>query len=368
MSNISECQEALFYLAETQGYLTFDDIMDATDASSLSVAEVDRVSEIIQLRGIIVYETAPQSKANDDELEDYSRSDYESVYAEIINLSENLKTLVEEIRMLPPPQYGELSTLTAQVANGNDFARGRLISLYMRNALKIALSMTKQYELDIEDAVSAGLIGLINAVDQYDPNGFSVFPSYASMWIQQNIQRNCNPIWMDFYFPAHFQANLLRVYQTYMEFTGENTIFENVCDEILEKIASETNIDVIQVKKYIETVRSQQGHLSLDSLIEKCENGDIKYPLVLICDADHILDEASMSLRNEVIASALSTLTERERQVLYLRYGFIDGKPKTLEDVGTKFNVTRERIRQIESRAIKKLQQPSRSKRLKEFY
>lgn len=73
--------------------------------------------------------------------------------------------------MLPPPQYGELSVLTTQVANGNDFARERLISLYMRNALKIALSMTKQYELDIEDAVSVGLIGLISAVDRYDPNG-----------------------------------------------------------------------------------------------------------------------------------------------------------------------------------------------------
>lgn len=368
MANISECQEALFCLAETQGYLTFDDIMDATDAFSLSVAQVDRVSEAIQLRGIIVYETAPQAKTTDEDLEDYSRSDYESVYAEIMNLSENLQTLVEEIRTLPPPQYGELSVLTTQVANGNDFARERLISLYMRNALKIALSMTKQYELDIEDAVSAGLIGLINAVDRYDPNGFSVFPSYASMWIQQNIQRDCNPTWMDFYFPAHYQANLFRVYQIYVDLTGGDNAGENDSDRIFEKIATETDIDVIQVKKYIETVRSQQGRLSLDSLIESCENGDMEYPLALICDSDHVFDEASVSLRNEVISDALSTLKDRERQVLFLRYGFIDGKPKTLEEVGAEFNVTRERIRQIEAKAIRKLQHPARSKRLKEFY
>lgn len=368
MANISDCQEALFCLAETQGYLTFDDIMDTTDAFSLSVAQVDRVSEAIQLRGIIVYETAPQAKNTDEDLEDYSRSDYESVYAEIMDLSENLQTLVEEIRTLPPPQYGELSVLTTQVANGNDFARERLISLYMRNALKIALSMTKQYELDIEDAVSAGLIGLINAVDRYDPNGFSVFPSYASMWIQQNIQRDCNPTWMDFYFPAHYQANLFRVYQMYVELTGGDNAGENDSDRIFEKIATETDIDVIQVKKYIETVRTQQGRLSLDSLIESCENGDVEYPFALICDSDHVLYEASVSLRNEVISDALSTLKERERQVIFLRYGFTDGKPKTLEEVGAEFNVTRERIRQIEAKAIRKLQHPARSKRLKEFY
>lgn len=368
MANISDCQEALFCLAETQGYLTFDDIMDTTDAFSLSVAQVDRVSEAIQLRGIIVYETAPQAKNTDEDLEDYSRSDYESVYAEIMDLSENLQTLVEEIRTLPPPQYGELSVLTTQVANGNDFARERLISLYMRNALKIALSMTKQYELDIEDAVSAGLIGLINAVDRYDPNGFSVFPSYASMWIQQNIQRDCNPTWMDFYFPAHYQANLFRVYQMYVELTGGDNAGENDSDRIFEKIATETDIDVIQVKKYIETVRTQQGRLSLDSLIESCENGDVEYPFALICDSDHVFDEASVSLRNEVISDALSTLKERERQVIFLRYGFTDGKSKTLEEVGAEFNVTRERIRQIEAKAIRKLQHPARSKRLKEFY
>lgn len=368
MANISECQEALFCLAETQGYLTFDDIMDATDAFSLSVAQVDRVSEAIQLRGIIVYETAPQAKTAGEDLEDYSRSDYESVYAEIISLSETLQTLVEKIRIMPSPQYGELSVLTTQVANGNAFARERLISLFMRNALKIALSMTKQYDLDIEDAVTAGLIGLINAVDRYDPTGFSAFPPYASMWIQQNIQRECNPTWMDFYFPAHYQANLLQVYQMYVELSNMDNTEDDDIDNILAKIVTETDFDVVQVKNYIETVLLQQGRLSLESLIDSCESGDMEYPLALMLDSDYVLDKVSVSLRNEAIADALLTLKERERQVICLRHGLTDGVPKTLEEVGAQFNITRERVRQIEAKAIKKLQHSVRSKRLKEFY
>ena len=84
----------------------------------------------------------------------------------------------------------------------NSFARQRLITIYMRIVLKIALSMSKQYEFDLEDAISAGFMGLIVAVDRYDVSGFSAFLSYASMWIQQNIQRECNPVWIDYYFPT----------------------------------------------------------------------------------------------------------------------------------------------------------------------
>lgn len=153
-----------------------------------TVSEVDQLSEALEIRGIIIYETAPSGK-DTDLFEDYSRVDYDAIFDEIISLSPELEYIVEIIRQLPPPQYGEISTLTAQVAAGNTFARERLILIHLRVAIRIALSMAKSHQYDIADAVSAGFVGLIIAVDRFDPDGFSAFQSYASLWIQQNINR-----------------------------------------------------------------------------------------------------------------------------------------------------------------------------------
>lgn len=368
MPDINKCQELLIDLADKQGYLTFDDIIELSDVFSLSVSQVDKVSEAIQLRGIIVYESAPKLIGNNDDLEDYSRSDYETVFSEIISLSDNLKPLVEDIKQLPPPQYGEIGILTAQISEGNKYARERLILLYLRNALKIALSMTKQYDLDIEDAVSAGITGLINAVDRYDPNSFSVFPSYASMWIQQSIQRDCNPSWVEYYFPAHYKTNLFRINLLYSELIETGEWKEPYDYELLKKIALETNLDTEQVANYIDTLLEQKNKLYLADLAEQNEDESFEYSLHVEADIDPVFDSATENFRREVIAEVLSTLRERESSVLRKRYGFDNDIPMTLEEVGTICGITRERVRQIEAKALRKLQHPPRSKRLIEFY
>ena len=190
MSKVADCQKLLIAESEKKGFLTFVDIMDMSDAYSLSVSEVDQLSEALEIRGIIIYETAPIGK-DVDHFEDYSRIDYEAIFEEIISLSPDLEYVVELIRKLPPPQYGEITALTMQTAAGNAYARERLILIHLRVALKIALSMAKSHQYDIIDAVSAGFVGLVIAVDRFDPDGFSAFQSYASLWIQQNINREC---------------------------------------------------------------------------------------------------------------------------------------------------------------------------------
>ena len=164
MPKVVDCQKQLIAKSEEKGFLTFDDIMDLSDTYSLSVSEVDQLSEALEIRGIIIYETAPSGKDTDC-FEDYSRIDYDAIFNEIISLSPELEYIVDLIRKLPPPQYGEISTLTAQVAAGNTFARERLILIHLRIALKIALSMAKSHQYDIADAVSAGFVGLVIAVD-----------------------------------------------------------------------------------------------------------------------------------------------------------------------------------------------------------
>ena len=154
MSKVAECQKLLIDASAKKGFLTFDDIMDMSDTHSLSVSEVAQLSEALQLRGIIIYETAPL--LNDiDHFEDYSRIDYESIFKEVVLLSNELEYTVELIKKLPPPQYGEISALTAQVAAGNAYARERLILIHLRIALKIALSMAKAHQYDMPSPFTA---------------------------------------------------------------------------------------------------------------------------------------------------------------------------------------------------------------------
>ena len=241
MSKVADCQQLLIAESEKKGFLTFDDIMDMSDAHSLSVSEVDQLSEALEIRGIIIYETAPSG--NDiDHFEDYSRIDYEAIFKEVVSLSPELEYIVDLIRKLPPPQYGEISALTAQISAGNAYARERLILIHLRVVLKIALSMAKSHQYDIANTVSAGFVGLIIAVDKFDPDGFSAFQSYASLWIQQNINRECNPIWMEYYFPVHYKEKMLPAYERYLNHWCGDCVPNSICENLVSEIAD--NLDV----------------------------------------------------------------------------------------------------------------------------
>ena len=368
MANISKCQESLLVLADRQGYLTFDDILNASEAFSLSVTEVDFLSEAIQLRGIIVYESAPQmgqAAQTDDDVLDYSRTDYDAIFEELLDLAPQLKYLIDEIKSFPAPQWGEINQLARQVAEGNQFARNRMIKLYMRSVLKIALSMTKQYDLDIEDAVSSGFIGLMNAVDRYDPSGFSAFHSYASLWIQQGIQRDCNPVWLDYYFPAHYKEKMFRVIQKYEQYTmGEEHDTERY-NSLIERISEELELSETDTAKILNRYFVQKyGKQSIEMFIEMEYSDEELLPYKLISNEDEVFDTFFKKELMITVDNVLATLTEREAQVVRMRYGLGYRGPMTLEGIGSLMNITRERVRQIEAKAMKKLAHPTRRKKL----
>lgn len=367
MSRYDDCLNALLSEADNKGYLTFDNIMDTTDTFDLSLSEVDRISEMVHIRGIIVYEVEPLEQS-EDELEDYSRVDYELIFKEIIEICPELDYIVNLIKEISPPQYKEISLLAAQNADGNGYARERLILLHLRVVLKIALSMSKQYELELSDVVSSGFMGLIVAVDKYDPNGFNAFQSYASLWIQQHIQRECNPWWFEYYFPAHYKSTMLTLKQKFEEFYGDIEFGMNEKDMISFSKSMSANFEMEekQILQCLHRIKNQRHRrLFLDSIV------DSKAEEELVCsfvDTSTSPEEyACENLLKEEIKRALDTLTDRERKVLILRYGLFDGRERTLEEVGREFNVTRERIRQIETKALRKLKNPSRSKSLRDF-
>ncbi len=363
MSNLSDGIQQLVATSEAKGYLTFDDIMDVSDALSLNFTDVDRLSEALQLRGVIVYETEPTAPESKDSLEDYSRVDYDAIFSEITSMSDSLLPLVKQVKELPPPQYGEIHLLTSQVANGNEYARDRLITIHVRNALKIALALSKQYDYDIEDAISAGLNGLCVAVDKFDPNGFSAFQSYASMWIQQHIHRDCRPSFIKFYYPAHYMTDLLSVYTVYKNHNCSHCRSGKLCSVLIAEVATKCNFSEDNAKSYLASLMQQLTIMDIDSFADDDEN--LASALIVETTTFDLVATKELSALCEAV---INTLKDREADIVRLRYGFETGEPLTLEEVGKIYGLTRERIRQIESKAFKKLQHPTRKQMLKDFY
>lgn len=354
MSRLVNCQSYLIEKAEKQGFLTFDDVLDASDTFSLSSAEVDKVSELIQVRGIIVYEEKPQ-ELEKDEVSDFSQSDYNEIYNRVCSISEELAPLIKEVSEIIPPQYGEISILTHQAANGNNYARERLIQSHMRVAIKIALSYANQRRIPIEDAVSAAFDGLIEGTDRYNPNGFSTFQGYVSMWIQQKIQRECKPYWMEYYFPVHVKEDWIPIYEQFeAKVTGDGEYDLGVIKEIALS-RKKTGISVLKTLRKIYALVDKK--VSYETICNDLEIID-----------DSVLDptiEALKADERDLILSQLNRLTEREADVIRLRNGLDNDNPMTLEEIGEMFDLTRERIRQIENKALKKLRS---SKVLRDYY
>ncbi|XCP85130.1 sigma-70 family RNA polymerase sigma factor [Roseburia hominis] len=378
-------QEALTYLlekADKQGYVTFDDIMDCADANSLPIQDFDWLSSAITTRGILVYDEAPTTSnridqdSEDDDYNDYAQSDYEYVYDRIIELDESLRAFVTEVRNIKPPQWKEFSQLKYQVTESNQHARDRMIKMHLRIVLRIALQRAEAYDMDIQDAVGEACIGLVTAVDKYDPDTNGAFGSYAAMWVLQNISRRQPTQRTLMYYPVHKKDPYFSAYPLLKTagFAGDIDAINNpeVYKLLSEKLSftNEQTEDAIYATIPFESFEVLYGmFLENFDVFEKHEktkvNGDL-YPRELICEYD-IEDEISAVMMREQLLEVLGTLTEREQRVLELRYGLKGGEPKTLEEVGIAFNVTRERVRQIEAKALRKLRHPSRSRKLRDY-
>ena len=338
----------LLAIAASNGYVTFDDIMRCADDNSLSIGEFDWLSETAWSRNVIIYDEAPKPlSSDDDDYDDYAQIDYEQTFSEAIEMAPGIKALIESIRSIMPPQRGEVGRLKYQVREGNTHARKRMIEMYLRIAVRIAVSRAKVYNLDLEETVGDAFIGLMIAVDKYDPDHSGPFVSFASLWIYQNISREqstCNP---NMYFPVHRKELFFTMYPL---LKARGCVD---CDQILQ---CEKVIDMICEKGKCERdqacdiITASLPCLSLDKLAE----ADVDDDHYFYTD-DEMIEKVESSVRTEAVHKMLSILRARDREILSDRYGLRDGTEKTLEQVGQKHNLTRERIRQIEIKALRKL-------------
>lgn len=375
----------LLNLAAQQGYITFDSIIDAADRWQLHINDVDWLSNSISTRGILVYDVAPEKinrVKNEDEYEDYAQSDYEAVFNKVVELDPSLGAFIEEIRRIKPPQYKELSGIVYQAKEGNEYARNRIVEMHLRMAVRIGLQRAEQYEADLVDCIGDACIGLITAVDRYDPDTSGPFSSYASLWILQNVSREQKTKRPDVYYPVHKKEQFFMMYPIVKE--RGCTACEKVwtCGKVRDMIQNRLNCsneqteDVILQSMPFESLEmTYVGSFEPESdvfdfetdVFEKHSNAFNRLLAEKLAVPSNLTDEIEKEDMKNKVNAVLITLTDREQKVIRDRFGFDNGREKTLEEVGMDFGVTRERIRQIESKVMKKLSHSFRLKRLQEY-
>ena len=343
--------------AKQFGFILFDDIMDECGRFDLSIQDVDWVSNQIVTLNIIVRDEMPETESNDDDFFDFAQFDYDSVYRRIVEINPSLEDFIESVKIIIPPQPREFSKLKYQLFDGNIYARKRCIEMHLRIVLKIALRRYEQFGGELENYISDGIIGLIYSVDKYNPYKNGAFSSYASWWIINVIQRQQttkNPL---LYFPAHTKEDYFSVFEKEQMATDD---FSNPYER--------NGIETLIYEKYQtgeiskELIAAFQTYESIESLMETdVEEKWVETNRLYSCEID-IYEEVEKHERRQRIETALSNLNEREREVIKMRNGFYENRVFSLEEIGMKFGVTRERIRQIEDKALQKLRHPSRRK------
>lgn len=380
----------LIQLSSEKGFLVFDDIYEVADKWDLSIRDVDYLSSSIATREILVYDEAPVTNAvgssSEDDYDDYAQRDYEVVFNRVIELDPGLEDFINIVRAVVPPQAREMDQLKYQVQEGNLYARERVIQMHLRFAVRIALQRAEAYDSEIADTLQEACIGLVMAVDRYDPDSSGPFGSYASLWILQNVSRAQATQRPAVYYPVHKKEGYFTMYPILKEngyldsdiWTDPDVrrliqdrlgcSIDQSEDIINQSMPIESLYDVYEM--FLKSIDKEEIHEDVFENITENErqgnifqniNSDIFYWY------DDVYEEIEQKALRETLEKLMGELTHREQGVLKARYGFEDGVEKTLEEVGQTFGVTRERIRQIESKAIGKLSHPTITRKLKDF-
>lgn len=360
--------DKLIKISETQGYVLYDDILSIAEQYELPLTAFDSLSSSLSIRGILLYDDVPNDRlSSDDEddeiVRDMAQIDYEEVYAHAKSIDPRLADFIDEVRMIKPPQHGEIKRLIPQAKEGNVYARHRIVESQLRQAIRVSVLQYENYGYDLIDCISSACMGLIIAIDKYAPSE-GAFGSYAGFWMFQYIQRFSIFPYSEVYVPSHKKEALMSCYK-YLRSEVYGILPD---DDIKERIKAFLKCEgTFSDSIFEDACNVLIPFLSVDEMTEEDEM-QISY-VIPYDDAKHIspADEASYSMLREQLMEVLGTLTDREQQVLRLRYGLDDGRERTLEEVGQQFNVTRERIRQIETKALTKLRHPNRSKRLIDY-
>lgn len=328
------------------------DIEEQLSDIELDQEQIDKVYDYLESQGIDV--------VSNIELEEENPEDKEldlTIAENSINIDDHVRMYLKEIGKVALLSGDEEIELAKRIENGDEEAKRRLAEANLRLVVSIAKKYVGRGMLFL-DLIQEGNLGLLKAVEKFDYRKGYKFSTYATWWIRQAITRAIADQARTIRIPVHMVETinkLIRVSRQLLQELGR----EPTDDEL----AAEMQMPVEKVR---ETRKIAQEPVSLETPIGEEEDSHLGH-FIPDDDIPAPADAAAFSLLKEQLNEVLNTLNERERDVLRLRFGLVDGKARTLEEVGSQFNVTRERIRQIEAKALRKLRHPSRSKKLKDY-
>ena len=360
IKSLEERIKELIELGKKQKYITFEQLVESLKGLDMDNDSLDEIYNTLMDNDIQVVAEGEEDATDEDgvpkDLEEPIILD-DSEITKDININDPVRMYLKEIgriSLLSPEEELELSE---KVAAGDEEAKSKLAE----SNLRLVVSIAKRYVgrgLLFLDLIQEGNIGLMKAVDKFDSDKGYKFSTYATWWIRQAITRALADQARTIRVPVHMVETINKMSRIQRQLTLELNR-EPSEEELAKKMG-------ISVEKVREVIKISQEPVSLETPIGEEDDSHL---------GDFIKDESSMSpeeyatneILKEEIKSVLMTLQVREQEVLELRFGLIDGTCHTLEEVGKKFNVTRERIRQIEAKALRKLRHPSRAKKLKDF-
>ncbi len=336
-----------------KGILTYKEITDALEEIEIEPAQIDAIYENIESMGIEIIGNMDEELAAIKEEE----TEIDLTIPEGIALDDPVRMYLKEIGKVPLLSAEEEHELAQRMSEGDENAKKMLSEANLRLVVSIAKRYVGRGMLFL-DLIQEGNLGLIKAVEKFDYQKGYKFSTYATWWIRQAITRAIADQARTIRIPVHMVETinkLIRVSRQLLQELGR--------DPYPEEIAKEMNLSIDKVR---EIQKIAQEPVSLETPIGEEEDSHLG-DFIPDDDAPAPAEAASFSLLKEQLTTVLSTLTPREEKVLRLRFGLDDGRARTLEEVGKEFEVTRERIRQIEAKALRKLRHPSRSKKLKDY-
>ncbi|MBP3345190.1 MAG: RNA polymerase sigma factor RpoD [Clostridia bacterium] len=338
----------IFDIAAKKGSVNEEDVYFRLLKYDLSAQEIQKFVKKMDTHGIKIIKSAEDGSDEGEEIE----------FTGFLAVDDPVKMYLKDIGKTPLLSAEEEIELAKKILEGDQHAKSRLCQANLRLVVSIAKRWASTNSLSFLDLIQEGNMGLLRAVEKFDYTKGFRFSTYATWWIKQAITRAIADQSRTIRLPVHMVEAINRYSRTVRQLTQQLSR-EPTLEEIAEAMGISEN-KVVEIKK------SALDPISLETPIGEEEDSKMS-DFIEDESAKSPMEIASQKLLHEQLLSVIETLTPREQQVIRERYGLIDGKSKTLEEVGREFSVTRERIRQIEAKALRKLKHPNRSKKLLDF-